>query len=198
MKKKISIFITSIIIIIIIIPLLLFKYNKGVKTIEEAINSSCPNKIYLIHEEKTDKGSIVFYNRLGYDELSAAFIKKNISGYKTLYDGVQEDISIVLKKFGITHFYFPAIKGTSFPIYFGIIGDSNISQVKIIEKKRNIEEQAKIIDARDKRIWLVYMSKFEGSDFEIIGLSKYGKELTKIDGNISPYSADQKPFKGYK
>ena len=39
------------------------------------------------------------------------------------------------------------------------------------------------------------MNKFQGSDFDIIGLSLEGKELTKIDGNISPYHADQKPFK---
>jgi hypothetical protein len=48
------------------------------------------------------------------------------------------------------------------------------------------------------KIWLVYMSKFQGSDFNIIGLSKDGKELTKIDGDISPYYSEQKPFKGYK
>ncbi|QAT40455.1 hypothetical protein [Clostridium sp. JN-9] len=71
----------------------------------------------------------------------------------------------------------------------------DISQVKIIEKKRNIEEQAKIIDAKGTRIWLVYMSKFKGSDFEIVGISKDGKELTKVDDNISPRSADQKPVK---
>ena len=42
------------------------------------------------------------------------------------------------------------------------------------------------------------MNKFEGSDFDIIGLSADGKELTEIDGNISPYYAEQKAFKGYK
>lgn len=42
------------------------------------------------------------------------------------------------------------------------------------------------------------MNKFEGSDFKIVGLSNDGKETEKIDGNISPYSADQKPFKGYR
>lgn len=192
MKKKVSFFVVSIIVIISLFALI--KFNSASGTIEEAINASDPNKINLIHEEKTDKGSIVFYNRLGYDELSTAFIKKDIGGYKTLYDGVQEDISKVSKKIGITHSYFPAIEKTSLPIYFGIIGDSNISQVKVIEKKRNIEGQAKIINAKGTRIWLVYMSKFEGSDFEIIGLSKDGKELTRIDGNISPRSAEEKPL----
>lgn len=70
--------------------------------------------------------------------------------------------------------------------------------MKIIEKKRNIEAEAKIIDANDARIYLVYMNKFEGSDFEIIGISAEGKELTKIDDNISLYYAEQKAFKAYE
>ena len=37
--------------------------------------------------------------------------------------------------------------------------------------------------------------EFEESDFDIIGLSKEGKELVKIDGNISPYYTDEKPYK---
>lgn len=39
------------------------------------------------------------------------------------------------------------------------------------------------------------MNKFQGSDFDIIGLSPEGKELIKIYGDISPYYAEQKPFK---
>ncbi len=192
MKKIVSL---SVVLIIIISLLMLIKFKAGVRTVEEAINPSGLNKINIIHEEKTDKGSIVFYNRLGYDELSTAFVKNGIMGYKVLYDGVQEDVSKVSKKFGITYCFFPAIEKTSLPIYFGIIGNPDISQVKIIGKKGNIEEQAKIIDAKGTRIWLIYMSKFKGSDFEIVGISKDGKELTKIDDNISPRSADQKPVK---
>lgn len=105
------------------------------------------------------------------------------------------DIKSVSSKFGISDAYYPAIENASLSIYFGVIGNSDISQVKIIEKKRNIEGQAKIINAKDTRIWLIYMNNFEGSAFEIIGLSEDGKVLTKRDGNISPYYAEQKPFK---
>ena len=123
------------------------------------------------------------------------FVRKTISGYKTVYSGVEGDISMVANKFGVSYTYFPNIEKTSLPIYFGIIGNPDISQVKIVEKKRNIEVQAKIINGNGKRIWLVYMNKFQGSDFDIIGFSADGKELTKIDGDISPYYAEQKPFK---
>ena len=78
-----------------------------------------------------------------------------------------------------------------------MIGNPDISEVKIIEKKRNADSQAKIIDANGTRLWLVYMNKFVGSDFDILGVAADGKELVKIDGGISPYYAEQKPFKGY-
>lgn len=99
------------------------------------------------------------------------------------------------KKFGVSYDYYPSIEKTPFPIYFGIIGNPDIKEVKIVEKKRNIEGKAKIINAKDIRIWLIYMDKFEGSEFEIIGLSADGRELTKIEDDISPYYAEKNPSK---
>lgn len=192
MKKKVT-FIVFVIMIILLF--LVVKFNHGAKTIEEAIATPGSKPISIIYEEKTDKGSIVFFSHLGEDSLSTAFVKKGIGGYKTIYSGVEGDIKYVSNKFGVSHQYFPNIEKTSLPIYFGVIGNQDITQVKIVEKKRNIEAQAKIINATKIRIWLAFMNKFEGSDFEIIGLSADGKELTKIDGNISPYYAEQKPFK---
>lgn len=195
MKRKVCLIVLAAIIISLFLT---GKFSGSVKTIEEAINPSGSNNIYMIHEEKTDKGRIVFYNQIGYDGLSTAFIKKNIVGYKAAFSGVHGDVKFAANIFGLTHIYYPAIEKTSLPIYFGVIGNPEISQVKIIEKKRNIESQAKIINTKDIKIWLVYMNKFQGSDFDIIGLSSEGKELVKIDGNISPYYAEQKPFEGYK
>ncbi|HYF84648.1 MAG TPA: hypothetical protein VEB00_16725 [Clostridia bacterium] len=192
MKNKVTFIVLAIIVVSLF---LVVKFSNSAKTIEEAITTPGSKPINIIHEEKTDKGSIVFYNHLGENDLSTAFVKKNISGYKTVYSGIQGDMKLVLNKYGVSYQYFPGIVETSLPIYFGIIGNPDIRQVKIIEKKRNIEDQAKIINAKDIRIWLIYMSKFEGSDFEILGISADGKELTRIDDNISPYYADQKPFK---
>lgn len=190
--KKNTFFI--VLVIIVVSLLLMLRFEKSLVTIEEAITTPSSKPISIIHEEKTDKGSIVFYNHLDEDDLSTAFVKKNIFGYKTIYSGVQGDIKLVLEKFGLTYHYFPSIENTSLPIYFGIIGNPDISQVKIVEKKRNIEGQAKIINAKGTRIWLVFMYKYEGSDFEIVGLSVDGKEITKINDNISPYYAEQKPL----
>lgn len=195
MKKKV---ILTLLILIAVSLFLVFKFDTGAKTIEEAINLYSSKPVNIIYEEKNDKGIIVFSYTSGGNGLYTAVVRKGIGGYKTVYSGVQGDIKYVSEKFGLSHSYFPAIEKTELPIYFGLIGNPDISQVKIIEKKRNIESPAKIINANGTRIWLVYMNKFEGSDFDIIGLSADGKELAKIDGDISPYYAEQKPFKGYK
>lgn len=195
MKKKV---VLIVLVLMIVLLFLAIKFNTGAKTIQEAINPFGTNPITIIHEEKNNKGSIVFsYTSVG-NGLYTAVVRKGIGGYRTVYSGVQGDIKLVSSKFGLSHMYFPNVEKTALPIYFGVIGNPDISEVKVIEKKRNIEEKAKIIDADGTKIWFVYMKKFQGSDFDIIGLSSDGKQLIKIDGNISPYYAEQKPFKGYR
>jgi hypothetical protein len=194
MKKRVVFIVLAIMMISLISVFLVIKFSKGAKTIEEVIITSGSKPISIIYEEKTDKGSIVFSNTVGGDGLYTAIVRKNIFGYKAVYSGVQE-AKFMANKFGLSYCYFPNVEKTSLPIYFGIIGNPDISKVKIVEKKRNIEGQAKVINANGTRIWLIYMNKFQGSDFEIIGLSSDGKELTKTEGDISPYYVEQKPFK---
>jgi len=176
---------------------LVVKLTNGVKTIEEAIDTSSSSKVSIIHEEKHGKGSIVFSYVSGGKGLYTAVVRKDIMGYKTVYSGVQGDVKFVSEKFGISHTYFPSIEKIGLPIYFGIIGNPDISEIRIVEKKREIERQAKIIESNGTRIWLVYMNGLEGSDFDITCYSKDNKEIVTIDGNISPYYVEQEPFKGY-
>jgi hypothetical protein len=194
LKKKIGFAVLTIMIVSLFSVFLIVKFGNGAKTIEETLMPPGSAPLSIIHEEKTDKGSIVFCNIVGVDSLYTAIVRKTLSGYTTVYTSWQADIKRVANTFGISYTYFPNMKKTSLPIYFGIIGNTYIKQVKIVEKKRNIEGQAKIINANGSRIWLIYMNKFQGSDFDIIGISADGKELTKIDGDISPYYAEQKPF----
>jgi len=197
LKKKVGFAVLAIMIVSLFSVFLIIKFGNGVKTIEEAVMPPGSAPVSIIHEEKTDTGSIVFCNIVGVYSLYTVIILKTLSGYKTVYTSWQADIKRVANTFGVSHTYFPNIEKTSLPIYFGIIGNTDIKQVKVVEKKRNIEGQAKIINANGSRIWLIYMNKFQGSDFDIIGISAGGKELTKIDGDISPYYAEQKPFKGH-
>ena len=195
MKKKMSFLILAIMVISI---LLVSKFNTDAKTVEEALTRFTVSKpISIIHEEKTVKGSILFYTHPSKGDFSTCFVKKSIFGYKVAYSGVGMDEEKVANMFGLSYYYWPNINGTSLPLYFGTIGNHDVSQVKIVEKKRNVEGTAKIINVSGMRIWLISMKGYQGSEFDIIGLSADGKELVRIEDNISPHYAEEKPFKGY-
>lgn len=85
MKKKLGFIVLPIMIVLLF---LVIKSSNGAKTIEEAINPSIP--ITIIHEEKTDKGSIVFYTHEGKNDFSTCFVRKTFNGYKYVYGGGQQ------------------------------------------------------------------------------------------------------------
>ncbi|SHJ62204.1 hypothetical protein SAMN02745751_02976 [Dethiosulfatibacter aminovorans DSM 17477] len=197
MAKK-AIIIIPIVVIISLILVMMIKFNDGYATMEEALSPSNPQSINILHEEKMDDGIVVFYNHSGWGDFSRATVKKSTVGrFKILYSGVSGDIQRVLDKRGISYSYWPAIENASPPLYCGVI-DSSIKQVKIVEGKRNYEREAKIIEVNDFRIWLVYMDQFQGSKFNIIGISGDGKEVISIEDSISPRYIEEKPLKGYE
>ncbi|OPA73590.1 hypothetical protein BVG16_27660 [Paenibacillus selenitireducens] len=191
MKKTVYL----IVVILLLFSFFIVKYNSGAKTIQEALSISHPERIVILHEEKTKDGILVFY-QISKNDFSAAVVKKRFGNYRVMYSGAQGEIHLTLDRFGFTYMFFPAIKNTSFPIYFGLIRNPEITQIKIVEKKRNMEEKAKIIEGTDARIWLLDMKKFEGSEFQIIALSEDNKEIAKRDDNISLQVADQNPIQG--
>ncbi len=195
MKRKSLWAILAIIIIVIIFKV---TASDGEKTIEEAIHLPTLGAARIIHEEKYNKGSVVFNYISEEKGLHVSAVRKVIGGYKEVYCVTHGEIKLTLEKRGFLCGYLPKIKGTELPIYYGIIGNDNISSMKVIEKKRNIEKEAEIIDADGTRIWLVYMDGFQGSDFDIVALSRDGKEVKRISDDISPWYAEQKAYKGYQ
>lgn len=169
MKRKVFFI---ILVILTISIFLVINSGSSSKTIEEAIAGIDSKPINIIHEEKTDKGILIFYNHREADELSAAVVRKNTGGYKMLYSSTQWDIISISDKLGLSYQYLPGIEQTPLPIYYGVISNQDISQVKIIEKKRNITGHAKIIISEDKRIWLIYMSEFEVQNLKLSAFQK--------------------------
>ncbi|MDF2587893.1 MAG: hypothetical protein K0S41_1734 [Anaerocolumna sp.] len=194
MKKKVTFFVLAIVAALL---LFVIKLNGGTKTIEEVINKDNSDKVSILHEEKHGKASIVFGYVSDGNGLYTAIARKGITGYKIAYSGVQGDIELVSEKFGMSYTYFPSIEKVGLPIYFGVIGNPDISEIRIVEKKSGAQKQAKIIETNGTRLWLVYMNSFKGSEFDITGYSSDDKELVKIDGNIAPLYVEQKPYKGY-
>lgn len=189
--KLISILIISVIIISIFI-ILNSKGREG--KIEEALNIDATSNIKIIHEEITDKGSIVFCisTNNSKEYLSTAFVNKNLFGYRELYSGTSS-IDGIYKR-DLTAQYFPAIKESPLPIYFGVILNDEIKEVNVKDSNSSEVKEAKIIEAGDKRIWLVYMDGFKGNEFEVLGYSGDGDYIYSFEDTF-PWRVEEKPGK---
>lgn len=196
MKKKV-ILIFFVPILVIISAICILNFRSAARDINQAVNRPGSVPVNIIYEQKVSKGSMAFCitsdgNSKG---LVTAAVKKNIFGYRVIYSGIQGDIKTTIDKVGLTDSYFPSINKLAAPMFYGIIGNPEIKKVKIIEKKRNIEAEAEIIEASGYRLWLINMEKFQGSKFDIIGLTADDKEVSHRQDNISPWTVEQKPFK---
>ncbi len=96
---------------------------------------------------------------------------------------------------GFSAQFFPPTEGTPFPLYFGAITNPQIDKIKVMELQRNITSEAEISGGGDLRVWHIFMGNMKGSKFSIKAYSKEGKELSFVNEDVSPYSADQKPMR---
>jgi len=173
----------------------IFNLNKN-NTLENELSVLTSDSFKIIAEDRTDKGTLFFAYNENEDVLRTSFIGKNLFGYKTLYSGVGTDITKASESLGLTYNYFLPIKQSSLPLYFGVIGNDEVKEVKIKESTNESGwKSVKIIEADNKRIWLLYMNGFTGSTFDIVGVSEDGKDLVNIYDNFSPWTADQKPVR---
>lgn len=193
-KKKYKLITTLIIFAIVILVFIMFNSKGREGTIEEALNISETNNIKIIHEEPTNKGSIIFAISLNNSNeyLGTAFLNKNLFGYRDLYSGTSSIDGI--DKRDLTAQYFPAIKESPLPIYFGVILNDKIKSVNVKEGNSSEIKEAKIIEAGDKRIWLVYMDGFKGNEFEVLGYSDNGDNIYNFEDTLS-WNVEEKPFK---
>ncbi|MGL5352475.1 MAG: hypothetical protein ACRDA5_04025 [Clostridium sp.] len=184
-----------VLIVMIFSSILIIQFKNGTKTLESSLGIQPGSATRIIHEEKTDEGSIIFYFNEKEDSLYTAFIRKGLFGYENLYSSVHGDIMDMANKLDLSNQYFPAIKKTPFPIYFGIIGNKDIENI-IVQDSNNSEKykQAKIIETEETRIWLVYMDGLTGREFDVIGLSKDEKEITRLSERI-PWPVEKKPIR---
>lgn len=193
-KKKLILIITLIIAVILISIFIMINRDGREKSIEAALNIETTSNYTIIHEEPTDKGSIVFgiSSDNSKEYLGTAFVNKNLFGYKDLYSGFSSIDGFDVRD--LTAQYFPGIKETSLPIYFGVILNDDVESVNVKQSNNSHVKEAKIIEAGGKRIWLVYMNGFEGTEFEVIGYSNDGSSIYSFKDTI-PWNVEQKPLK---
>lgn len=191
MKKRITL---SIIFLVILVGGITIGINTQATTLEDALDFSSLAPMRVIHEEKLEEGSLFFCFNEKEDTIYTAFIKKTINGYKNLYSGVEGDATYASNRLDFTETYFPAIEKTSLPVYFGLIGNDEIKEIKVKALDSNeVGESAKIIETPVGRIWLQPMTEYSGSKFEIQALSEDGQLIKQIETSIAPWAADDEP-----
>lgn len=186
--------ITLIIVAIASLISIIIGSNSREESIEKSLNIYKGSNLKIIHQEPTNKGSIVFSIRTNKSDeyLSTAFISKNLFGYKELYSG-----SSLISDFAereLTAQCFPAVKPISLPIYFGVILNNEIEVVRVKQRNSSEVKEAKIIEADNKRLWLVYMNGFKGDEFQVVGYDSNDKSIYQLDDTI-PWNVEQKPIK---
>lgn len=201
MKIRISkFFIISCIALLLGLLFIIFIYRpEGVgSSPQEAVQKSGRVILKTIHEEKVKGGEVIFFtNKSNYDkaDIAAGYVKKTIWGWKWVYGGAHGSINAMCSKNGFSARFFPAVEDTPFPFYFGAITSPEIEKIKVVELQRNIVSDAKIAGSGDLRVWYIFTGNLKGSKFDIKAYSKEGKELSYINDDMYPYSADQKPLK---
>ena len=202
MKKRVAkiLFISVTAILIGFIFLInMFKPGDIGNTPQEATLKTGRKIVETIYEEKVQGGEILFYikNSPDYNKaiIAAGYVKKTIWGWEWVSGGEHGSINSMTKSNGFSAQFFPATKGTPFPMYFGAITNPQIDKISVIENNRNIKMDAEISGSGDVRVWHMSMGKMKGSKFAIKAYSKEGTELSSVNDNTSPYTADQKPMK---
>ena len=202
MKKKIlKFYIMPCIVLLAGLLFIIYVYRPiGIgSSIQEAVQKSGRTVLKTLYEDKVSGGEVIFYikNSLDYEKanIAAGYVKKTLWGWKWIYGGEHGSIKAMCGNNGFSAQYFPAVEGTPFPLYFGVITNKEIDKIKIIELQRNIISEARISGSGDLRVWYMYIGQLKGSKFCIKAYSKEGKELSFINDDMSPYSADQKPMK---
>lgn len=189
MKRK-SLLMMCLICLVIIISMVLFVYKpEGTgNTIEEAMIKSGRIPLKIIGVEKAKGGALVFFikNSLDIKKADAAcgFVKRTIWGWKWVSGGEHGSIDFYSSNKGFSKQYFPKTEGTPFPLYFGVVTNPEIKHMYVLDKNRNLEADATIINNDYINMWYVYMDKLKGKDFQIYTLAKNYKILSCTEDHI--------------
>lgn len=187
MRKLAYIFVAMVLLLSVF---MLIRYNSGAKTIHEALHASHPEYINIIHEENIPHGIIVFYHQISndlqsHDNLSVSIVKKRFGNYEEMYSAVQGDMDTMIERFGFAFTYLPAFEKKSPPLYFGLVNNPEITHIKIVENDSHAEKLAKMVQGTDETLWFLDMTELEGTDYQIIALSKDNKEIAIREDHVA-------------
>lgn len=179
----------SLIIIILSLPLLsnMIQERTGFSNMGESIHQILNERGYekIVHQQEVDNGVVVFYipniqSNGMVSELNSIFIKRTTLGWEGTNDrggystSINEDIS--------SQYLQKSDKQSPFPMLYGEINNSDITQIKVINLESNHEYLAETIETESHNIWFVFLDDQEG-EYEILGLSESNEVITSVDSD---------------
>lgn len=185
MKRAYQIMAVVILVIILGVILIYLSPSKATgKTIEQAIEKSGRQVITVIHEEKIKGGEVVFFYKSingGKDStVASGYIKKTFWGWEWVIGGEHSRAGVEPGQ-SLTAQYFPATKGTPFPLSFGEISDPKIVRVRVQTDKGTTDRETSIVENGMTRIWFVFLNPSDGPLTKVIGQSQSGQILVSKD-----------------
>lgn len=178
--------------LLILLTISLVFYYARANTIEDALRESNSSDMIVLYTEEMVNGSMVFYTHVNSDDLSISIVKKSLGRHKVISSGTEGEIQKTMRLKGMTYTFMPGIDDLSFPVYYGIIDNARIEQVKVIERESGLYTQAKMIETAQYRLWYADMSEIKGVDFEIVGSSNDGKKIISLYDHIEFMTLDLK------
>lgn len=181
---------TKKIIIIIIIAILSVTYfffvnEYKAESLEEALDTPDSWRYKVINIEVLDDNYFVL-SISDNNYLHMAIINEILGRYKTVYSGIQGDVKRVAEVFKVSDNYIPRIKNISDPLLFGVIGDSEISKLVLINIESKEEKNIEIIEKENFRLWVENLNNIKNIDYKLMGYNEKNEVIIEKKLKFTP------------
>jgi hypothetical protein len=186
MKKSVLFILFTVIMVSTVFSL--HKYKVSAHSPEEAILKVRNNIGRVVHKLNIDNGELIFYQKdlgNGTIGLSCDFVKKTVWGWKWINGGGHSISQYAgnnhqqLLDSSWTDQYFPAMKGTPFPMLFGLINNAAATNVTISFIENGGNSKAEVIPLKNGQLlWYKQLGESDGKKFELVLSDKNGQQLS--------------------
>lgn len=180
MKKFIAILSGCITILLVAF----FVYNRlGAQTTQEAMTIAGLNTLEVLYEKKTNDGSILLYRTPGEEQLSLAFLNRNLLGYEYIDSAIQYETTSLEEQAGLTYVSLKKSDAIPYTIYAGVTTNPDLFEVLVTEPTFQIAHSAKVFESNVEGtyIWMAYSTDFTGENFSLIGLNQEGDIIGDLE-----------------
>ncbi len=171
-KKRI---LTSIVVLFIILIVFLYSQKNTIKDVVEA----SPNLSYkIVHTDKIDNKSIVFY-LVNENQLQFTVVQQDFFKYTAIYSGNIGDHERILDTFGILFIELPRQVMDDRLVCFGLLDNPSISEMSLTDDSDLVK--ALITETPEFNYWRAELTDIQSRNILINGYDSEGKKLLEVE-----------------